>query len=229
MHIARKAWLAVTGLTLVAGMAVSNPVSAAPAAPPTAPATPVAVTIDTGAVTAAPPPSPARIRASIVRHAMGQVGKRETGVNNYPKTYQYNRTIVRPAEWCGVFVNWAWYMGGATRRPAMKHPTKGWNTTDQGHYATYWQKWGKANKRWRPISKRQVEKGDAVVYGNYPQSIAHIGVVVAVKKDSRGRVTHVKTVEGNAGDKVTSFTWRKIGSLSARGAKASGFVSPVAM
>ncbi|WP_433272148.1 CHAP domain-containing protein [Actinosynnema sp. CS-041913] len=169
-----------------------------------------------------------RIREAIAERAIGQIGQRETGVNNYPKRYQDidKKNVVRPAEWCGVFVNWAWASAGVPQRPRMKAP-RGAPAIDQGHWATYWQKWGKANGRWKAIGKRDVSKGDAVVYGNYPAEIAHVGVVVDVKRDPKTlKVTHVRTVEGNVGNKVTDLKWRKITALTGRGVKASGFVSP---
>ncbi|WP_163504873.1 C40 family peptidase [Fodinicola acaciae] len=168
----------------------------------------------------ADPPS-AHIRDSIAKAAISQIGKKETGNNYYPKAYKISSAILRPAAWCGIFANWAWWKGGATKRPNMTG-----SGTNQGHWATYWQKWGKAQHRWKPISKKSTAPGDVVVYGNYPDS-RHVGVVVGVKYDSHGNVSQVRTVEGNFGDKVTDRGWRKIGSMSGGGAKATGFVSPV--
>jgi hypothetical protein len=54
-----------------------------------------------------------------------------------------------------------------------------------------------------------------------------VGVVVGLKYDKKGKVTQIRTMEGNVGDKVTDKGWRKIGNLFGRGFKASGFVSPV--
>lgn len=51
--------------------------------------------------------------------------------------------------------------------------------------------------------------------------------MVGVKYDSHANVAWVRTVEGNFGDKVTDRGWRKIGSMTGGGAKATGFVSPV--
>lgn len=173
------------------------------------------------APSAASAASSAKIRASIAKLAIGEIGKRESGSNYYPKKYKLSGSIMRPAAWCGIFANWAWTKGGATKKPNMTG-----SGTNQGHWATYWQKWGKKNNRWKAISKRSADKGDAVVYGNYPDS-RHVGLVVAVKKDKAGKVTHVRTVEGNYSDKVADRGWRKIGSMSGGGAKATGFVSPV--
>ncbi|MCO6010824.1 hypothetical protein NE236_38285 [Actinoallomurus purpureus] len=163
-----------------------------------------------------------RIRVAIAKNATTQIGQPEHPsqcggkANCYPKAYKVNKDVARPAEWCGVFVNWAWTRGGATRQPSMKG-----KDIDQGHWATYWQKWGKKVARWH----KTPDIGDAIVYGNYPAS-THIGVVVGVKYQN-GKVVQVRTVEGNVGDKVTDKKWRKIGSLYGRGYKASGFVSPV--
>jgi hypothetical protein len=168
-----------------------------------------------------PPSYTTRVR--IAGYAKSQIGKKEIPsqcggrANCYPKAYKTNRYVIRPDEWCGVFVNWAWTKGGATRQPSMKGKGK-----RQGHWATYWQEWGKKVKRWH----KTPGIGDAVVYGNYPAS-AHIGVVVGLKYDKHAKVTQVRTVEGNVGDKVTDRGWRKVGSLFGRGYKASGFVSPV--
>jgi hypothetical protein len=104
-------------------------------------------------------------------------------------------------------------------------PARGVN---QGHFATYWQKWGKSHDRWKPLSKRNPRVGDAVVYGDYPSDFSHIGVVVDVKYNRHGKAVKVRTVEGNVSDKVSDLGWRKIADLTARGGavKASGFVSP---
>lgn len=187
----------------------------------------------TAAAVQADPPQNAyyqEIRNAIAAKAIAENKKpsKETtdhGTNHFPARYKL-KNVVRPAEWCGVFVNYVWAKGGATKRPSMKG-----KSVDQGHWATYWQKWGKSNKRWKSISKRNPAKGDAIVYGNYPESV-HVGVVVAVKYDRKGKATHVKTVEGNIGDNVKSptyngSTWRPINQLTGRGKKASGFVSPV--
>ena len=163
---------------------------------------------------------PTSSRAWIANAAISQINKRETGNNNYPIAYKLNRDIMRPAAWCGVFANWAWAKGNASKRPNMKG-----SGVDQGHWATYWQKWGKRNNRWSPIANRNVGIGDAVVYGTYPAS-RHVGIVVGVKYDKNHKATQVRTVEGNVGDKVTDTGWRKITALTGGGAKATGFVSP---
>jgi hypothetical protein len=224
--------LAVTGVTgaLFAGTAASAG-SAAPAPRVAADRTITldATTMSADAMLAAMPdarldPPQARIRVAIANLAKSQIGKREVPsqcggrANCYPKAYKTNKYVVRPDEWCGVFVNWAWTKGGADKRPSMKG-----SGLKQGHYATYWQKWGKSVKRWRT----QADIGDAIVYGSYPSS-AHIGVVVGVKySKTTGKITYVRTVEGNVGDKVTDKGWRKVGSLYGRGFKASGYVAPV--
>jgi hypothetical protein len=163
----------------------------------------------------------ADVRAAIASAAISQIGKREQPVNLYPIAYKINDNIVRPAAWCGVFANWAWWKGGATKRPNMTG-----SGVNQGHWATYWQKWGKANDRWKPLSRRNPAKGDAVVYGNFPDSV-HVGIVVDVRKDSAGKVTKVRSVEGNLSDMVKDTGWRNIGSLTGGGESATGFVSPV--
>jgi hypothetical protein len=160
-------------------------------------------------------------RTAIAKAAISQIGKREQPTNMYPKAYKISSNIIRPAAWCGVFANWAWWKGGATKRPNMAG-----SGVNQGHWATYWQKWGKDNNRWKPISRRSAAKGDAVVYGNFPASV-HVGIVVAVKKNSAGKVTQVRTVEGNLSDMVKDTGWRNIGSLTGGGERATGFVSPV--
>ncbi len=169
-----------------------------------------------------------RVRQEIVDHALLQVGQREGNGNYYPPQYQVaGQGVLRPAEWCGVFVNWAWTTAGVPDRPAMR-PAPGASVLDQGHWATYWQKWGKATGRWKDISERDVAPGDAVVYGNYPDMHAHVGLVVEVKYDRTGRkATHVRTVEGNFGDRVVYSKLRKIEGLNAgKYLRASGFVSP---
>ncbi|MEV8440353.1 CHAP domain-containing protein [Actinosynnema sp. NPDC051121] len=169
-----------------------------------------------------------RIRQDIVDHALREVGQREGNGNYYPQQYQLEgQGVLRPAEWCGVFVNWAWTTAGVPDKPSMR-PAPGASVLDQGHWATYWQKWGKANGRWKDISERDVEPGDAVVYGNYPDMHAHVGLVVEVKYDRTGRkATHVRTVEGNFGDRVVYSKLRKIEGLNAgKYLQASGFVSP---
>ncbi|XVV04932.1 hypothetical protein ACQPW3_05885 [Actinosynnema sp. CA-248983] len=75
------------------------------------------------------------------------------------------------------------------------------------------------------MNTKDIRPGDAVVYGTFNQS-GHIGIVVEVKHKD-GKPTHVKTIEGNLGDKVKAMPWRKITDLTGRGFKASGFVSPV--
>lgn len=169
-----------------------------------------------------------RVRQEIVDHALRQVGQREGSGNYYPQQYQLaGQGVLRPAEWCGVFVNWAWTTAGVPDRPSMR-PAPGASVLDQGHWATYWQKWGKANGRWKDISERDVAPGDAVVYGNYPDMHAHVGLVVEVKYDRTGlKATHVRTVEGNFGERVVYSKLRKIEGLNAgRYLQASGFVSP---
>ena len=169
-----------------------------------------------------------RIRQEIVDQALRQVGQREGNGNYYPPQFQVpGQGILRPAEWCGVFVNWAWTAAGVPDRPSMR-PAPGASVLDQGHWATYWQKWGKANGRWKGIDQRDVAPGDAVVYGNYPDMHAHVGLVVEVKYDRTGRkATHVRTIEGNFGDRVVYSKLRKIEGLNAgKYLQASGFVSP---
>lgn len=163
--------------------------------------------------------TPAQIRAKISSLAIGQIGRRETGNNYYPVAYKTHSYIIRPAAWCGVFSHWAWLKGGATRRPNMTG-----SGTAQGHWATYWQKWGQNNGRWKPISRRNPAKGDVVVYGNYPAS-RHVGVVVGTR--TVGGRLQVRTVEGNFDNKVADRGWRNITSLTGGGAAATGFVSPV--
>lgn len=171
--------------------------------------------------TAASAATPAQIRAKIASLAVGQINKQETGTNYYPIAYKTHSYIVRPAAWCGVFAHWAWFKGGATRRPNMTG-----SGVNQGHWATYWQKWGQNNSRWKPISQRKVAKGDAVVYGNFPASV-HVGIVVDVRNDASGRATSVRTVEGNLSNKVKDTGWRSITGLTGGGRAATGFVSPV--
>ncbi|RKT53319.1 CHAP domain-containing protein [Saccharothrix australiensis] len=173
-------------------------------------------------------PAEWRVRQEIVDHAFSQVGAREDGPNGYPRRYQdIDPAVRRPVEWCGVFVNWAWTKAGVPQRPSMQ-AAPGAPAVDQGHWATYWQKWGQANGRWKPLAERDVEMGDAIVYGNYPSMVAHVGVVVEVNYDRTGRkATHVRTVEGNVSDRVVYTKWRKLSDLNAgAGLKVSGFVSP---
>ncbi|CCH28981.1 CHAP domain-containing protein [Actinosynnema sp. NPDC047251] len=169
-----------------------------------------------------------RIRLEIVDYAFSQIGAKENGPNGYPQRYQdVDQDVRRPVEWCGVFVNWAWTKAGVPQRPSMR-PAEGAPGVDQGHWATYWQKWGQQNSRWKPLADRDVEMGDAVVYGNYPSMVAHVGIVVEVSYDATGqKATHVRTVEGNVSDKVVYSKWRRLSDLNAGpGLKASGFVSP---
>ncbi|MBW4721634.1 CHAP domain-containing protein [Saccharothrix obliqua] len=173
-------------------------------------------------------PAQWRIRQEIVDYAFSQVGAKENGPNGYPQRYQdVDPDVRRPVEWCGVFVNWAWTKAGVPERPSMR-AVDGAPGVDQGHWATYWQKWGQANGRWKPIADRDVEMGDAVVYGNYPSMYAHVGVVVEVNYDRTGlKATHVRTVEGNVSDRVVYSKWRKLSDLNAGpGLRATGFVSP---
>ncbi|GAA1348004.1 CHAP domain-containing protein [Saccharothrix algeriensis] len=173
-------------------------------------------------------PAEWRVRQEIVDHAFSQVGAKENGPNGYPQRYQaVDPAVRRPVEWCGVFVNWAWTKAGVPQRPSMQ-AAPGAPAVDQGHWATYWQKWGRENGRWKPLADRDVETGDAIVYGNYPSMMAHVGVVVEVAYDRTGRhATHVRTVEGNVGDRVVYTKWRKLSELNAgTGLKVSGFVSP---
>ena len=120
-----------------------------------------------------------------------------------------------------MFVYWVWTKAGVTKLPSM-NTARG---TAQGHWATYWQKWAQAHHRWKPISKRNPSVGDAVVYGTYAAS-GHIGLVVDVKYNRHGRVTHIRTVEGNIADQVSDLGWRKLSELTGNGQRASGFVSP---
>ncbi|MDQ2585750.1 CHAP domain-containing protein [Saccharothrix yanglingensis] len=169
-----------------------------------------------------------RIRQDIVDHALREVGQREGKGNFYPEKYRdVEPGVLRPAEWCGVFVNWAWATAGVVDKPSMR-PAPGASVLEQGHWATYWQKWGKTTGRWKDISERDVEPGDAVVYGNFPDFHAHVGLVVEVKYDRTGRkATHVRTVEGNFGDRVVYSKLRSIEGLNAgKYLKATGFVSP---
>lgn len=169
-----------------------------------------------------PPPAPARIRRQILWVTASQVGQRETGAeDSYPIRYRLNDQIGPPARpWCGIFAYWAWSKGGATRRPNMAGAG-----LDQGHFATYWQKWGKDNNRWKPITDRKVAVGDVVVYGRFPEP-GHVGVVTDVW-NVHGRAVAVRTVEGNLGDQVADTGWRNINELRGRDLKATGFVSPV--
>jgi hypothetical protein len=168
----------------------------------------------------ADPPQEAA-RNAIAAAAVSQIGKAESGDNYYPQAYKINNNIIRPAEWCGVFTNWAWWKAGIAVRPNMAG-----ESVYQGHWATYWQKWGQDHGRWKPLDNRDARKGDAVVYGNFPDSV-HVGVVVGVRYGANNQVTHVRTVEGNVSDQVSDLGWRKIGELTGRGQRATGFVSPV--
>jgi CHAP domain len=171
-----------------------------------------------------------RIRQEIVDKALAEVGAKETNyrraANLFPKRYQLDG-VLRPAEWCGVFAHWVWATAGVADRPSMT-PAPGAPSVDQGHWATYWQKWGQGKGRWKPLESRDVEMGDVVVYGEYPAQSAHVGVVVEVHYDRSGlKATHVRTVEGNISDQVVYTRWRKVENLNAGGGRqASGFVSP---
>ncbi|GLZ33189.1 hypothetical protein Lesp02_53770 [Lentzea sp. NBRC 105346] len=218
MHRTPKiAALAVLVASLLGGLVATQNVDAAPAIDPVA------------AVKADPPQE--RIRERIATTALGQVGQHEKGgANHYPRKYQLDKTVFWPTQWCGVFVYWTWTKSGATganMSDTTVPPKKKWDTVNQGHLATYWQAWAKKHKLWKPIKQRSVVKGDAVVYGNFPQQKGHIGVVVDVKYDAHGKATHIKTVEGNVHDSVVATPWRKLKDL--RGGEgnyaASGFVS----
>ena len=195
-------------IALALGLAGFAPATAAQAAPAAAQA-------------ASAQASSVKIRDAIVWAAASQVGQRETGTNYYPVRYKISAQIQRPAAWCGVFTNWAWYAGHATKRPNMAGVG-----VNQGHFATYWQKWAKANKRWKPIGQRRVARGDVIVYGSFAQS-GHVGVVIDVRINAKGRATAVRTVEGNVRDRVVDTGWRSINALTGRNLRASGFVSPV--
>ncbi|MCX4388184.1 CHAP domain-containing protein [Micromonospora peucetia] len=162
------------------------------------------------------------IRRLISNTAESEVGSVETGNNNYPLRYKLNGNIVRPAEWCGVFVNYCWVIGGATKKPSMKG-----SGTAQGHWATYWKSWANKNGRWTGLSGTPAI-GDAVVYGHYADS-GHIGIVVGVRGSGSSR--EIMTVEGNVSNKVTAFGWRKPSSMyvTRDGVKryVSGYVRPV--
>lgn len=143
-----------------------------------------------------------------------------------------NKNIVWDQPWCGVFAYWVWAKAGVTKLPRMK-ARAGDRSEAQGHWATYWHGWAKAHDRWKPIGKRNPWIGDLVVYGKWRKDgpdNGHIGVVVDVKYDRNGKVTKVRTVEGNSGnssDRVTDLGWRKITELTGNGHPASGFVSPI--
>ncbi|XVV05606.1 CHAP domain-containing protein [Actinosynnema sp. CA-248983] len=173
-------------------------------------------------------PAEWRVRQDIVDFAFSQIGQREDGPNGYPLKYQaIDPAIRRPVEWCGIFVNWVWTKAGVEHKPSMA-PAPGAPGVDQGHWATYWQKWGRQNGKWRPLSSGEAEMGDVIVYGDYPSMFAHVGVVVEVAYDRTGRhATHIRTVEGNVSDRVVYTKWRKISDLAGgAGLKVSGFVSP---
>ncbi|MEU9507377.1 CHAP domain-containing protein [Micromonospora sp. NPDC048170] len=161
-------------------------------------------------------------RRLISNLAESEVGSAESGNNYYPIRYKLNSNIIRPAEWCGVFVNYCWAHGGATKKPSMKG-----SGTAQGHWATYWQDWAKRNGRWTGLSGTPAI-GDAVVYGNYAVS-GHIGIVVGVRGSGSSR--EIMTVEGNVGNKVTQFGWRKPSSMyvTRNGVRryVSGYARPV--
>ncbi|EXG81870.1 CHAP domain-containing protein [Cryptosporangium arvum] len=161
------------------------------------------------------------IRQRIAQAAVSQIGQREQGTNLYPIRYKTSSAVLRPAAWCGIFANWSWRQGGVTLRPNMS----GLGVA-QGHWATYWQDWGRRNGRWKPIAARRAALGDAVVYGNYPAS-RHVGIVVGVRYGQDGRVRQVRTVEGNLRDQVTDTRWRDITRLGGGGTVATGFVSPI--
>ncbi|XVV04933.1 hypothetical protein ACQPW3_05890 [Actinosynnema sp. CA-248983] len=79
-------------------------------------------------------PPQQRVRDQIVKLAKTQVNKSEKGgENKYPAHYQIDDTVYRPAEWCGVFVYWAWTKSGATTpkmidtRKSTKRKDR-WNT-----------------------------------------------------------------------------------------------------
>ena len=210
----RRAQLFVTGVLTAATLTT--------AAVPASAALPVAKDTSTSFAVSAKPPEPVSpLPRRIARLAIGQIGAAEQGDNWYPKRYKVNKHIMRPAAWCGVFTYWAWTKAGVAKRPPM-NPARG---MAQGHWATYWQKWGKEHHRWKPISKRNPWLGDVIVYGNFPDD-GHVGIVVDVKYGRSGRVTQIRTVEGNFGDKVTDRGWRKITQLTGNGQPATGFVSP---
>jgi len=171
------------------------------------------------------PPEPGSTLGRRIAHlARQEVGAHErTGQNDYPRKYQRaNKHIVYGEAWCGIFTYWVWTKAGVVRRPSM-NPSRG---NEQGHYATYWQEWASDHQRWKPLKKRNPEVGDLVVYGTFAVS-GHIGVVVDVKYNRRGKATHIRTVEGNLSNhQVGDLGWRKLSELTGNGQKASGFVSP---
>jgi len=207
---------------------VLTAVSLATAAMPASAASPVAGAASTSirfAASAKPPEPGSPLPRRIAQLAIGQIGAAESGgEDRYPKRYtRVNKHILWKQPWCGVFAYWVWTKAGVTKRPPM-NPARG---TAQGHWATYWQAWGKKHNRWKRIGgKRDPWIGDVIVYGNYPES-GHVGIVVDVKYGRNGKVTHIRTVEGNFRDKVTDRGWRKITQLSGNGQPATGFVSPI--
>jgi hypothetical protein len=175
-------------------------------------------------VSAVPPDPGSPLPRRIAQLAIKEIGAAEKhGTNDYPKRYtKVNKHIVWGEAWCGVFAYWVWAKAGVSKRPPM-NTRRG---MAQGHWATYWQEWGKEHHRWKRIGgKRDPWIGDVIVYGHYPDS-GHVGIVVDVKYSRKGKVTHIRTVEGNFGDKVTDRGWRKITQLTGNGQPATGFVSP---
>ncbi|WP_369035889.1 MULTISPECIES: CHAP domain-containing protein [Streptomyces] len=108
--------------------------------------------------------------------------------------------------WCGYFAAALWNNSAAT--PADYKSSWAWETGVGGRFHTY-----------RPGQPPQ--RGDVIVWHNHNSRApkGHVAVVVAVGgRDGRT----VNTIEGNAGHRSDSITWREYRWVGAEGPKLPG-------
>jgi CHAP domain len=168
---------------------------------PAASSPPLAQPVSSGGCSASTFTPEAAGSSQIVRVAESQIGQGEHPPNS-------NCTIYGPCEeWCSLFAAWVWQhagvpLPGATAVYAYSGSLYTWVREHGGKIL--------------PPSVRP-SPGDAVFYGQGPESSAHIGIVQRVFGD--GRIT---TIEGNFANKVS-----RVGPFRPADATSAGEAGPI--
>jgi len=128
----------------------------------------------------------AAVRQKIVSTAYGELGVKESGADNHGPAEKYPNYLGRgPEAWCADFVSYVNTKSGNKLNYASAEEMR-------QHF--------KSVGKYEPMSKADPKPGDVVFYdwrGNDGRC-DHVGVIVDVIRDSKGKVTELVTIEGNA-------------------------------
>lgn len=126
---------------------------------------------------------------AILEVAKGEVGTRESGINNVKyNTWYWGREVYgKDYAWCAVFLKWCAYQAGVD--------IPDWDPgISQSNAPNSWNGNAIENGTWR--SREELQPGDIIFF-----TWGHVGIV-----ESRdGNTLH--TIEGNSSDSVRRLTW----------------------